>query len=386
MQGVIQDLFRGSSGYSTVCQTCKQPSGKRTAWATPRPRLCAAPLHQRQRPPSSCSSAAGVRQRGPCKDADAACCCVLPLVPPRPAPAESSARSDSFYELDVPVKGFKSLPGQHHASEPHARRGPPRWRCLLCGTFPTRGRLPGRRAHADDLALRSRRARPSRVDVASSCHRAHPPPRLHAPPVAESLTSITSAEFMDGDNQYHCDYCAKKVGARRRQNAGVALETSRLPFLTLGIACRSCLVVHRLLCVQSCLVVHRLLCVHATSPARGPTHAPACAAATVLPAVPSMQLKPLSVYHPLCLIRQVDATRQQELRSLPPVLCMSLRRFVFDFQASKGVAALRAAYRHSCVGVGDTQALATHTCSAAQATGTAGPAHGRREGVSHSVC
>ncbi|PSC68725.1 ubiquitin carboxyl-terminal hydrolase 26 [Micractinium conductrix] len=103
VEGVIQDLFRGSSGYSTVCQTCKQPS-------------------------------------------------------------ESSARSDSFYELDVPVKGFKSLP--------------------------------------------------------------------------ESLTSITSAEFMDGDNQYHCDYCAKKV----------------------------------------------------------------------------------------------DATRQQELRSLPPVLCMSLRRFVFDFQ------------------------------------------------------
>jgi len=50
LQGVIQSLFRGQVGYETVCQECK-------------------------------------------------------------APSESSARSDNFYELDIPVKGFKSMKG-----------------------------------------------------------------------------------------------------------------------------------------------------------------------------------------------------------------------------------------------------------------------------------
>jgi hypothetical protein len=33
----------------------------------------------------------------------------------------------------------------------------------------------------------------------------------------------------------------------------------------------------------------------------------------------------------LWCLPQVDATRQLELRCLPPVLCFSLQRFVFDF-------------------------------------------------------
>ena len=103
LAGVIQGLFRGASGYETVCQTCLRPS-------------------------------------------------------------DSSARSDSFYEVDVPVRGFKSL--------------------------------------------------------------------------QESLTSLLSTELLEGDNCFHCDYC----GTKR------------------------------------------------------------------------------------------EVTRQLELRSLPPILCLSLQRFVFDFQ------------------------------------------------------
>jgi hypothetical protein len=34
------------------------------------------------------------------------------------------------------------------------------------------------------------------------------------------------------------------------------------------------------------------------------------------------------------VLLQVDATRQLQLRALPPMLCFSLQRFVFDFQAS----------------------------------------------------
>ena len=54
LRGIIQDLFRGQSGYETVCMTCSTPS-------------------------------------------------------------ESSSRSDNFYELDVPVRGFKSLHESLHS-------------------------------------------------------------------------------------------------------------------------------------------------------------------------------------------------------------------------------------------------------------------------------
>jgi ubiquitin carboxyl-terminal hydrolase 48 len=52
LKDAVQGLFRGFAGYETVCQDCGQPS-------------------------------------------------------------ESSARADSFYELDVPVKGFKNLSGEN---------------------------------------------------------------------------------------------------------------------------------------------------------------------------------------------------------------------------------------------------------------------------------
>ncbi|KAI3431674.1 hypothetical protein D9Q98_004721 [Chlorella vulgaris] len=81
VQGVIQALFRGQSGYLTVCQSCQQPS-------------------------------------------------------------DSSARSDSFYEVDVPVKGFRSL--------------------------------------------------------------------------QDSLNSMLMPETMEGDNQYSCERCMKKVDATRQ--------------------------------------------------------------------------------------------------------------------------------------------------------------------------
>jgi hypothetical protein len=37
----------------------------------------------------------------------------------------------------------------------------------------------------------------------------YPPCLLPAP--AESLQSLLHLEFMDGDNQYSCEFCAKKV-------------------------------------------------------------------------------------------------------------------------------------------------------------------------------
>jgi ubiquitin C-terminal hydrolase len=81
LHGVIQNLFRGQSGYETLCMTCNTPS-------------------------------------------------------------ESSSRSDNFYELDVPVRGFKSLDA--------------------------------------------------------------------------SLTSLLSPEILEGDNQFSCDRCAMKRDATRR--------------------------------------------------------------------------------------------------------------------------------------------------------------------------
>ncbi len=81
LHGLIQNLFRGQSGYETLCMTCNTPS-------------------------------------------------------------ESSSRSDNFYELDVPVRGFKSLDA--------------------------------------------------------------------------SLTTLLSPEILDGDNQFSCDRCAAKRDATRR--------------------------------------------------------------------------------------------------------------------------------------------------------------------------
>ena len=37
---------------------------------------------------------------------------------------------------------------------------------------------------------------------------------------------------------------------------------------------------------------------------------------------------------------QVDATRQLRLRALPPMLCLSLQRFVFDYNVSCSLLAL----------------------------------------------
>ncbi len=38
--------------------------------------------------------------------------------------------------------------------------------------------------------------------------------------------------------------------------------------------------------------------------------------------------------------RKVDATRQLRLRTLPPYLCLSLKRFVFDLRVRGAVSAL----------------------------------------------
>lgn len=73
LKDIIQGLFRGTSGYETICQTCLQPS-------------------------------------------------------------DSSKRSDSFYELDIPVRGFKSL--QESVSsllEKESLYGDNQYFCEVCG-------------------------------------------------------------------------------------------------------------------------------------------------------------------------------------------------------------------------------------------------------------
>ena len=55
----------------------------------------------------------------------------------------------------------------------------------------------------------------------------------------------------------------------------------------------------------------------------GPRWGPCRGRSSSMPAAPAARL-------------QCTASRQLELRQLPPVLCFSLQRFVFDFQVGPG--------------------------------------------------
>jgi hypothetical protein len=93
--------------------------------------------------------------------------------------------------------------------------------------------------------------------------------------MAESLQFLTSAETLSGDNQYFCEACDKKVGPGG-------------PRMLLCVAVRCC----ALLCVAvRCCALVRVL----TPSGLG--------------------------------LGQVDATRGQRLRALPPMLIASLNRF-----------------------------------------------------------
>ena len=122
VQGLIQALFRGQSGYRTVCQACQRESGKRGGvgqgiggGAVRNHAVCAVLCCTARPPPNGRRT----HQMLSC------CHAVMPLpasMTERPPgwlptclpflPAESSGRSDNFYEVDVPVKGHKSLQGE----------------------------------------------------------------------------------------------------------------------------------------------------------------------------------------------------------------------------------------------------------------------------------
>jgi hypothetical protein len=154
LRGAIQGLFRGSAGYETVCQACERPS-------------------------------------------------------------ESSTRADNFYELDVPVKGFKTLEGAPPPPPPgltcSARR-----RCPRAAPFPTFQRAGGASRVFGRNAFQCFFFLPQ----PPMCHRLLTLPCLPALPPslrpAESLSSLLSPELLDGDNQYHCEVCGGKQDATRQ--------------------------------------------------------------------------------------------------------------------------------------------------------------------------
>lgn len=141
---------------------------------------------------------------------------------------------------------------------------------------------------------------------------------------AESLSSMLFPEMLEGDNQYQCDFCGHKARAAGALRAPASEHACGLP------ACQ------RLVCTRVCCACWVCPLLRRT----GPSHASTC-----LPARANDTPNP----HTL----QVDATRQLELRSLPPMLCFSLQRFVFDFHVSSaGAAACGAGREGGCRAAG----------------------------------
>lgn len=125
------------------------------------------------------------------------------------------------------------------------------------------------------------------------------------PNAAESLTSLLNPEWLDGDNAYFCEHCQKKV--RTARCACCARCGARCGAVAFVLACMG-VGSQRLLPSRACLVP--------VSQAFSSAHRLSCPPTAPPP-------------------RQVTAKRQLELRQLPPVLCFSLQRFVFDFQVGQ---------------------------------------------------
>ena len=133
---------------------------------------------------------------------------------------------------------------------------------------------------------------------------------LAAAAAAESLDSLLRPEFMEGSNQYHCEYCEAKVSVCGCVGCcgcgGVGVVG--------GYCCGGGTAARRSVLSRAASAVELA---GGLMRQRSPTAAPPGGAAPSPPA-----------------LLQVDATRTLQLRTLPPLLCFSLQRFVFDFQAS----------------------------------------------------
>lgn len=308
LQDVIQSLFRGQRGYSTTCRTCGRQSGQR--------RL----RNGRLNPSARAAAAWGLPGCAACEPAWRAASGTLPRcpLPPcrafRPA-AESSARSENFYEVDVPVKGHKSLTGEgcavrgifsHAHGQSHAGlRG---WPPLACsqGQLTEAGRAACPRLFAQFLNTVSEFLGQIACPTLMPRNARAPTPAFHPPP-----TPVLSPR------QSRCPACCSprcwmETTSTSATSAGTRYVWGRQGTAHFFVAACNPRVAAGALPARACLLVG-----HAPPPPASAVRSPA------EPSCPSA-----------CPAPQVDATRQLELRSLPPMLCFSLQRFVFDFHVS----------------------------------------------------